>query len=128
MDIWLNKRKITSVDVQMMDLNEINSLIFECQTEIHRLVNEKLKLTTLPGKLKNTKTIAMVRELTSNIMHVQDFVNYVSVIKKQKRDNQLKERDWYRKFYEMTKLNIRDGLFEKIEKQTEKEIGFVRVF
>lgn len=124
--IDLGYKVIQKEEVQSMDLIELNTLMCELQEQIHITAAEKNKITTLPKNKKDGKTIVRVRKLTEKIMQLQDAVNYVSAVKKAKRDSQSRERDWLKNFYNLVQLSVRKGVFDKLVSETTAQIGYAK--
>lgn len=124
--IDLGYKVVQKEEVQSMDLVELNTLMCELQEQIHITAVEKNKLTTLPKNKKDGKTIVRVRNLTEKIMQLQDAVNYVSSVKKAKRDSQSRERDWLKNFYNLVQLSVRKGVFDKLVSETTAQIGYAK--
>lgn len=124
--IDLGYKVVQKEEVQDMDLIELNTLMCELQEQIHITAAEKNKLTTLPKNKKDGKTIVRVRKLTEKIMQLQDAVNYVSAIKKQKRETISSERDWLRHFYSLTQLSIQKGVFDKLVSEVTTQMGYAK--
>lgn len=116
--IELEDGPVTEVDVQFMELNEINNLLTRVQAEIVKCSDEKRKLSTLPLCKKDVKTLKKVTRLTSRLSELQLAQGWIGRVRKQKRDTQQKERDWYRCWMKIAQDSIRKGLFEKITEQT----------
>lgn len=116
--IELEDGPVTEVDVQFMELDEINNLLTRIQAEIVKCSDEKRKLSTLPLCKKDGKTLKKVTRLTSRLSELQLAQGWIGRVRKQKRDTQQKERDWYRCWMKIAKDSIRKGLFEKITEQT----------
>lgn len=116
--IELEDGPVTEVDVQFMELDEINNLLTRIQAEVAKCSTEKRKLSTLPLCKKDVKTLKKVTRLTSRLSELQLAQGWIGRVRKQKRDTQQKERDWYRQWYKIAQDSIRKGLFEKITEQT----------
>lgn len=124
--IDLGYKVVQKEEVQDMDLIELNTLMCELQEQIHITAAEKNKLTTLPKNKKDGKTIVRVRKLTEKIMQLQDAVNYVSAVKKAKRDSQSRERDWLKNFYTLVQLSVRKGVFDKLVSEVTAQMGYAK--
>lgn len=125
--IQLNNSTITDTDLQFMELHEINSIMCELQEKSHKLAAEKRRLTTLPKNKKNGKTISEVTGLSEQLMKIQDDINYVSMLKKNKRDVMQKERDFYQKFAEIAKRTLKKNVFQSILGEATQELGYASI-
>ena len=125
--IYLNNREVYKSDIDLMDLPELNKLMCEVQEEIHKSAIKKTRLATLPKSKKDGKTLTKLRKCSERLMYLQDAVNYISNAKKAKRDNQSKERDFYKLWVQKAQLTLRKSLYEKIEAEVTAELGYGRL-
>lgn len=122
--IYLNNKEVHKTDIDLMELNELNGLMYEVQEEIHKTAIEKNRLSTLPKNKKDGKTFTKVRKCTEKIMYLQDAVNYISNAKKAKRDTQVSEKEWYKRWYQLAKMSLPKRTWEKIDKDTVSQMGY----
>lgn len=122
--ITLNNKLYTEVDVSLMELNQIQLLIEELQSEIFKKSSEKRKLCTLPACKKDVKTLKKVAKLTDELSELQIAQTWVGRIKKQKRDTMSKEKQWFRAAFISLSFLVRKGLLEKVIKETNEKLGY----
>jgi hypothetical protein len=120
----LNKRTLTEVDIGFMELDEINQVLEEVQSEIFKAAKEKKTLTTLPRCKKDIKSMRKVNKLSKRLMDLQEAQCWIGRIRKQKRDTMQKEKRWYRAFYSLTKDTVRKSVLEKLIQQTNEKMDY----
>lgn len=111
-------KTVTEIDVQFMELSEIQELIDTLQSEIFKLAKEKKQISTLPKCQKTQKTLKRLTKVSTRLMELQEAQCWIGRIKKVKRDNQSKERNWYKTFYTLIQDTIRKKDFDKVVEQT----------
>ncbi len=122
--VYLNERLLTEVDIGFMEINEINQVLEEIQSEIFKAAKEKKNLTTLPRCNKDTKSLKKVNTLSKKLIDLQEAQYWIGGFRKQKRDTLQKEKQWYRAFYSLTKASVRKGVLEKLIEQTNKKVEY----
>lgn len=120
----LNERTLTEVDIGFMELDEINQVLEEVQSEIFKAAKEKKTLTTLPRCRKDSKTLKKVNKLSKRLMDLQEAQCWIGRVRKQKRDTMQREKKWYRTFYSLTKDTVRKGVLEKLVQQTNEKMDY----
>lgn len=124
--VYINNRAVTKEEIESMSIKQLNEFMCELQETISSIVIEKNRLTTLPKSKKDGTTITKVRKLCEKLSIYQNTVNFVSLARKNRRDVQVAENDWYRSFYKFAQTELRKGLFEKIESLATIEVGYPR--
>lgn len=119
----LNNQLFRENELKEFSVSMLENLLGEMQEGMHNFSKEKMKLMSLPPDKRNNKTWAKVMKIKSEMMDLQDAQCWVSKIRKLKKDTFQTEFEFYKEFYQVSKTNIRKGLFEKLQKKTFDKTG-----
>lgn len=122
----IGDKSYTKAEIDLLSIPELNKLMCEVQEAIHKAAAEKNYLTTLPNNRKNIKTLKKVKSVSNDLMTLQDSVNYISAVRKAKRDTQMTEIQWLRKFYDLCSVSLRKSQMSKLECETTAQVGYGR--
>lgn len=119
-----NRGVVSEVDCRFMELSELQLISEEIQSEIFELSKEKRSINSLPKCKKDTKTLKRYNRTVDRLCDLHDALNWVSRLKKQKRDTMAKDKQWYRNFFIYARENLRKSQFEKFIEQTNLNTGY----
>lgn len=115
---------VSEIDVSFMDLKEISNLLAQIQSEVFRVAKERRRIATMPKNKKDFRTLKNYNKYAIQLMNLQEAQCWIGKIRKAKRDVMQKQRDWYKKFYELSKDSIKKKDFEKIVEQTSTSVSY----